>query len=56
MVIAGVNVAVSLISGVVGGVIVGLQRFDLLNSIAIGGIAITFHCHVFSRAEEVEWV
>jgi len=40
VVIAGVNVAVSLISGVVGGVIVGLQRFDLLNSIAIGGIAI----------------
>jgi O-antigen/teichoic acid export membrane protein len=40
VVIAGVNIAVSLISGVVGGTIVGLQRFDLLNSIAIGGIVI----------------
>lgn len=38
--IAGLNVAVSLISGVFGGVIVGLQRFDLLSSIAIGGIGL----------------
>jgi len=37
--LAGLNVAVSLISGVFGGVIVGLQRFDLLSSIAIAGIA-----------------
>jgi O-antigen/teichoic acid export membrane protein len=37
--LAGLNVAVSLISGVFGGVIVGLQRFDLLSSIAIGGVA-----------------
>ena len=38
--LAGLNVAVSLISGVFGGVIVGLQRFDLLSSIAIGGIGL----------------
>lgn len=36
VVIAGLNVAVSLVSGVFGGVLVGLQRFDLNNSIAIG--------------------
>jgi O-antigen/teichoic acid export membrane protein len=34
-VIAGANVAVSLLSGVFGGVLVGLQRFDLYNSIAL---------------------
>jgi O-antigen/teichoic acid export membrane protein len=38
--LAGLNVAISLISGVFGGVIVGLQRFDLLSSIAIGGIVL----------------
>jgi O-antigen/teichoic acid export membrane protein len=38
--LAGLNVAISLISGVFGGVIVGLQRFDLLSSIAIGGIGL----------------
>ncbi|MGC1606029.1 MAG: oligosaccharide flippase family protein [Candidatus Acidiferrum sp.] len=38
--LAGLNVAVSLISGVFGGVIVGLQRFDLLSAISIGGIAL----------------
>jgi len=38
--LAGLNVAVSLISGVFGGVIVGLQRFDILSSIAIGGIGL----------------
>jgi O-antigen/teichoic acid export membrane protein len=37
--LAGLNVAVSLISGVFGGVIVGLQRFDLLSAISIGGVA-----------------
>jgi len=38
--LAGLNVAVSFISGVFGGVIVGLQRFDLLSAVAIGGIAL----------------
>ena len=33
--IAGANVAVSLISGVFGGILVGLQRFELHNSIAL---------------------
>jgi O-antigen/teichoic acid export membrane protein len=36
VVIAGANVAVSLLSGVFGGVLVGLQRFALYNSIALG--------------------
>lgn len=39
VVLAGLNVAISLVSGVFGGVIVGLQRFDLLSAIAIGGVA-----------------
>jgi O-antigen/teichoic acid export membrane protein len=38
--IAGANVAVSLISGVFGGVLVGLQRFDLHNSIALVSTAV----------------
>jgi O-antigen/teichoic acid export membrane protein len=38
--LAGLNVAVSLVSGVLGGVIVGMQRFDLLSAIAIGGVAL----------------
>jgi O-antigen/teichoic acid export membrane protein len=38
--LAGLNVAMSLISGVFGGVIVGMQRFDLLSAIAIGGLAL----------------
>ncbi len=40
VVLAGLNVAISLISGVFGGVVVGLQRFDLLSSIAVGGIGL----------------
>jgi len=40
VVIAGLNVAVSLISGVFGGVLVGLQRFELINSIALGSTAL----------------
>jgi O-antigen/teichoic acid export membrane protein len=40
VVIAGLNVAVSLVSGVFGGVLVGLQRFDLNNSIALGVMAL----------------
>ncbi len=36
VVIAGANVAISLISGVFGGVLVGLQRFELYNAIALG--------------------
>jgi O-antigen/teichoic acid export membrane protein len=39
VVIAGINVAVSLISGVFGGVVVGLQRFELLNLIALSAMA-----------------
>lgn len=34
--IAGANVALSLISGVFGGLLVGLQRFELHNAIALG--------------------
>lgn len=33
--IAGANVAISLISGIFGGILVGLQRFDLHNSVAL---------------------
>jgi O-antigen/teichoic acid export membrane protein len=40
VVIAGLNVAVSLISGVFGGIVVGLQRFTLLNAIALGMMAL----------------
>jgi len=36
VVITGLTVASSLISGVFGGVLVGLQRFELINSIALG--------------------
>jgi len=35
LIIAGVNVAVSLIAGVFGGVVVGLQRFDLTNTVEV---------------------
>src|SRR5262245_2985611 len=35
LVVSGVNVAVSLVSGVFGGIIVGLQRFDWLNAVNI---------------------
>src|SRR5262249_31058055 len=38
VVIAGANVAISLISGVFGGILVGLQRFELHNAIAISGV------------------
>jgi O-antigen/teichoic acid export membrane protein len=36
LVLAGLNVATSLINGVFGGILVGLQRFDLTNSIEVG--------------------
>jgi len=36
LLITGFNIAVSLVNGVYGGVLVGLQRFDLTNSIEIG--------------------
>lgn len=36
LMLTGINVAVSLISGIFGGVLVGLQRFDLSNSIDVG--------------------
>lgn len=36
LVIIGLNIAVSLVNGVFGGILVGLQRFDLTNSIEIG--------------------
>jgi O-antigen/teichoic acid export membrane protein len=39
VVITGLNIAISLVSGVFGGVLVGLQRFDLTNSIAVSGVA-----------------
>jgi O-antigen/teichoic acid export membrane protein len=40
VVITGLSIGLSLVSGVFGGVLVGLQRFDLTNSIAVGGIAL----------------
>lgn len=39
LVLIGVNVAVALVSGVFGGVIAGLQRFDVLNLVEMGIIA-----------------
>jgi O-antigen/teichoic acid export membrane protein len=35
IVLGGVNIAVSLVSGVFGGIIVGMQRFDTLNAVNI---------------------
>jgi len=35
LVLAGINIAVSLVSGVFGGILVALQRFDLVNAIEI---------------------
>ena len=35
VVLSGVNVAVSLVSGVFGGIVVGMQRFDALNAVNI---------------------
>ena len=50
VVLGGVNVAVSLISGVFGGIVVGLQRFDALNAVNIvlalaQALAIVFILH-----------
>ena len=36
LILIGLNIATSLVSGVYGGILVGLQRFDLTNSIEIG--------------------
>jgi len=36
LVITGLNIAVALVSGVFGGILIGLQRFDLTNSIEAG--------------------
>jgi len=36
LILIGFNIATSLVSGVYGGILVGLQRFDLTNSIEIG--------------------
>jgi O-antigen/teichoic acid export membrane protein len=36
LLIIGFNIAVSLVNGVFGGILVGLQRFDLTNSIEVG--------------------
>ncbi len=38
--IAGANVAISLLSGVFGGILVGLQRFDIHNSVAVVSISL----------------
>jgi O-antigen/teichoic acid export membrane protein len=35
LVLSGVNIAVSLVSGVFGGIVVGMQRFDSLNAVNI---------------------
>ena len=40
MVLTGVNIAVSLVSGVFGGILVGRQRFDLTNIIEIAGMGL----------------
>jgi O-antigen/teichoic acid export membrane protein len=36
LVVIGLNIAASLVNGVYGGILVGLQRFDLTNSIEVG--------------------
>jgi O-antigen/teichoic acid export membrane protein len=36
LVLTGLNIATSLVNGVFGGILVGLQRFDLTNSIEVG--------------------
>jgi len=36
LIVIGLNVAASLVNGVYGGILVGLQRFDLTNSIEVG--------------------
>lgn len=38
VVITGITVSVSLVSGIFGGVIAGLQRFDVMNAIALTGV------------------
>ena len=40
LVLSGINVAVTLVSGVFGGVLVGLQRFDLSKAIELLGTAV----------------
>ncbi len=36
LILAGLNIAVTVVNGVFGGILVGLQRFDLTNTIEIG--------------------
>ena len=48
VVITGFNIAISLVSGVFGGVLVGLQRFDLTNSIALSGVVLKAIAIVFA--------
>jgi len=53
VVLSGVNVAVSLVSGVFGGIVVGMQRFDSLNAVNIAlalaqAIAIVLVLHACS--------
>ncbi len=46
LLISGVTVAISLIGGVFGGVVVGLQRFDLTNGVEVGSSILRSICVV----------
>jgi O-antigen/teichoic acid export membrane protein len=48
LVLAGANIAASLVGGVFGGVVVALQRFDLLNGVDILGTALRALCIVIA--------
>jgi O-antigen/teichoic acid export membrane protein len=47
IIVAGVNIAVSLIGGVFGGVVAALQRFDLINGLEIAGTGLRAVAIVF---------
>jgi len=46
--IGGANVAISLVGGVFGGILAGLQRFDLLNTLDIAGVILRASAVVIS--------
>lgn len=48
LVLAGANIAASLVGGVFGGIVVALQRFDLLNGVEILGTALRALCIVIA--------
>ena len=53
-VIGGMNVAISLVSGVPGGIIAGRQRFDLLNGINVGGAVLRATAVVLALSQAVD--